>query len=239
MIVAILQARMSSSRLPGKVLADLVGAPMILRQIERLRTAARLDRLIVATSDQASDDVLAEALQQAGVETHRGDLDDVLGRFAGAARDLAGSDVVVRLTADCPLADPQLIDALVAHHVASGADYSATTHPDRTYPKGLDAEMVGVAFLRQAAAEAADPYEREHVTPFFYRRPERFRLDGVRQAVDENELRWTVDEPSDLTFVRAVYEGLYSPDRPFTSDEVRAFVRGRPDLATLGDYPRI
>lgn len=239
MIVAILQARMSSTRLPGKVLAPVAGAPMVLRQIERLRAAPSIDRLVLATSDAASDDGLAQTMEAAGVETYRGALDDVLGRFAGAAAGLGDQDDVLRLTADCPLADPDLIERLIARHRAVAADYSATTHPDRTYPKGLDAEIVNAGLLHQAAAEASDPYEREHVTPFFYRRPERFRLDGVEQASDESELRWTVDEPSDLTFVRAVYDALYRPDRLFSSDDVRRLLRERPDLARLGDYPRI
>ncbi len=238
MIAAVLQARMSSTRLPGKVLADVVGAPMILRQIERLRRIPSLDRLIVATSDDASDDVLAETLEAAGIEAFRGPLDDVLARFAGAIEGLADDDLVLRLTADCPLADPDLIERLLVHHQAVGADYSATTHPARTYPIGLDAELTSAGLLRLAAREAADPYEREHVTPFFYRNPQRFVLDGVMQAVDESAVRWTVDLPSDLAFVREVYGALYAATPAFTSDAVRALVAGREDLRALGDFRR-
>ncbi|AYV45007.1 flagellin modification protein FlmC [Caulobacter flavus] len=239
MIVAVLQARMSSTRLPGKVLADVAGAPMILRQVERLRRAASIERLIAATSDQASDDALARALEAAGVEVFRGSLDDVLGRFAGAVAGLEEDDQMLRLTADCPLADPRLIEALIARHLASGADYSATTLPHRTYPIGLDAEILSVGLLRLMAREATDPYEREHVTPFVYRRPERFVLDGLTQAVDESQVRWTVDLPSDLAFVRAVYEALYPGKPDFGPEDIRALVRGRPDLRALGDLPRI
>lgn len=239
MIVAVLQARMSSTRLPGKVLADVVGAPMVLRQVERLRRVASIDRLVAATSDQASDDPLAQALDAAGVEVFRGSLDDVLGRFAGAVAGLGDNDLMLRLTADCPLADPVLIEALIASHLASGADYSATTLPHRTYPIGLDAEILGVGLLRLTAAEASDPYEREHVTPFIYRRPERFALGGLTQAVDESQVRWTVDLASDLDFVRAVYEALYPRKPAFTSEDIRALVRSRPDLASLGDLPRL
>ncbi|MFT4253643.1 MAG: glycosyltransferase family protein [Caulobacter sp.] len=238
MIIAVLQARMSSTRLPGKVLADLVGAPMILRQIERLRRIPSLDRLVVATSEDASDDVLAETLEAAGVDLFRGPLDDVLARFAGAVAGFADDDLVLRLTADCPLADPDLIQRLLDHHRAVGADYSATTHPSRTYPIGLDAELTSAGLLRLAAREAADPYEREHVTPFFYRNPERFALDGVMQDADESAVRWTVDLPSDLAFVREVYGALYAANPAFTSDDVRALVAGREDLRTLGDFPR-
>lgn len=239
MIVAVLQARMSSTRLPGKVLADVAGAPMALRQIERLRRVASIDRLIAATSNEASDDPLAQALEAAGVEVFRGSLDDVLGRFAGAVAGLADDDLMLRLTADCPLADPVLIEALIARHKAGGADYSATTLPHRTYPIGLDAEILNAGLLRLMAGEATDPYEREHVTPFVYRRPERFALGGLMQDRDESQVRWTVDLPSDLDFVRAVYEALYPQIPAFTSDDIRALVRSRPDLATLGGLPRI
>lgn len=239
MVLAILQARMSSTRLPGKVMADLAGAPMILRQIERLNRAPSLRRIVVATSDQPSDDPLAHAMQAAGVPVFRGPLDDVLGRFIGAIDAFGPAGIGVRLTADCPLADPGVIEATVALREATGADYAANAGERRTFPKGLDVEVFRVAALRAAAAETRDPYDREHVTPFLYRRPERFALALHHQAVDEGDVRWTVDRPDDLTFVRAVYEALY-PDKPaFTSDDVRAFVRTRPDLMHLGGDRRL
>jgi len=239
MVLAILQARMSSTRLPGKVMADLAGAPMILRQIERLNRAPSLRQIVVATSDQPSDDPLAHAMQAAGVPVFRGPLDDVLGRFIGAIDAFGPADIGVRLTADCPLADPGVIEATVALREATGADYAANAGERRTFPKGLDVEVFRVAALRAAAAETRDPYHREHVTPFLYRRPERFALAFHHQAVDEGEVRWTVDRPDDLEFVRAVYEALYPEDPAFTSDDVRAFVRSRPDLMHLGGDRRL
>lgn len=240
MILAILQARMSSTRLPGKVLRPLAGAPMILRQIERLRRARLIDRLVVATSDDRSDDVLIEIARSAPVAVHRGSLDDVLDRYIGAL-DEFGEDAtqVVRLTGDCPLADPGVIDAVIARHLETGADYTANTWGRRTFPKGLDVDIVKTAVLRQAGAEAVDPYEREHVLPFIYRRPERYHLQGLSQPAAEGEVRWTVDTPDDLAFVSAVYDGLYPRDPAFTSDDVRAFVRADPNLATLGGEPRV
>jgi spore coat polysaccharide biosynthesis protein SpsF len=239
MIIAILQARMSSTRLPGKVLRPLVGQPMIARQIERLRRAGLIDRLVVATSDDATDDVLTQSLG-AAVMVFRGDLEDVLGRYIGAL-DAFGSDAahVVRLTGDCPLADPTVIDAVIAKHLDTGADYTANTWGRRTFPKGLDVDIVKAAVLREAGAEAADPYEREHVLPFIYRRPGRYDLRGLSQDAEEGEVRWTVDTPADFDFVSAVYDGLYPADPAFTSQDVRAFVRARPNLARLGDEPRI
>ena len=238
MTLAILQARMSSSRLPGKVLADVAGAPMILRQIERVRRAQRVSRLIVATSVRPDDDLLAETLAGACVEVVRGDLDDVLSRFI-AALDAAGDEAAaLRLTADCPLADPTVIDATIALFESSRADYVSNTGDARTFPKGLDVEVFKTDVLRQAHAETTDLYDREHVTPFIYRRPERYRLATLTQDRAEGEVRWTVDRPDDLEFVRAVYDALH-PARPaFTSDDVRALVASRPDLSTLGGDPR-
>jgi spore coat polysaccharide biosynthesis protein SpsF len=225
---------MSSTRLPGKVLADLAGAPMILRQIERLQRSRRLNRIVVATSDQASDDPLAACLDKAGVPVFRGSLDDVLARFIGAITAFGPVRTVVRLTADCPLADPDLIDQTLALHLRSGADYTSNTPARRSYPKGLDVEVFETVALKIAANETADPYDHEHVTPFLYRHPERFKVAGLEQAADEGDVRWTVDRPDDLDFVRAVYDGLYAADPAFTSDDVRAFVRRRPDLIHLG-----
>lgn len=221
MAAAILQARMSSTRLPGKVMADLLGRPMIERQLERLRRCETLTRLVVATSSDASDDPLAEFLGGLGVDVFRGALQDVLARFAGAAEAFGLAGTIVRLTADCPLADPQVIDGCVRLQAEAGVDY-ASNALKRTYPRGLDVEVFTLAALRIAAAEAADPYEREHVTPFLYRRPERFGIADLVQARDESALRWTVDTPADFDFVRRVYEALY-PNKPaFSSDDIRA-----------------
>lgn len=238
MTLAILQARMSSSRLPGKVLADLVGAPMILRQIERVSRAQRISRLIVATSTRPDDDVLAKTLKDANVEVVRGDLDDVLSRFILALDAAPEEPAAVRLTADCPLADPTVIDDTIALFHQSGADYASNTGDTRTFPKGLDVEIFRASALREAHAETTDPYDREHVTPFLYRRPERYRLVTLTQARDEGDARWTVDRPDDLDFVRAVYAALYAVRPDFSSDDVRALVARRPDLQTLGGDPR-
>ncbi|MFN6933604.1 MAG: aminotransferase class III-fold pyridoxal phosphate-dependent enzyme [Tsuneonella sp.] len=233
MIVALLQARTSSSRLPGKVLADLHGAPMLLRQIERVRRARLIDRLIVATSDDASDDALAQLCADNGVACHRGSLDDVLDRMAGALDAAAAGepvDYAVRLTGDCPLADPAVIDRVIAAAQASGADYATNAlHP--TYPDGLDVEVVSAAALRTAQREATRVPDREHVTPFINRQPGRFQAVHVDHATDLSALRWTVDEPADLAFVRAVYDRLYPADPAFGMDAVLALIEREPGLA--------
>lgn len=220
MIVAILQARMTSSRLPGKVMRPILGMPMIGRQVERLNRCDSLDRLVVATSKDPSDDVLAAYCEGLGVRVFRGSLDDVLGRFAGAAV-ANGAAHVVRLTADCPLADPQVIDACVWRHIETGADYTSNTL-ERSYPDGLDVEVMTIDALRTMHREAKDPYEREHVTPFLYRHPERFRIAQLAQAATLSDRRWTVDTAEDFEFVSRVYYMLYPTNPRFEQADILA-----------------
>ena len=233
-ILTILQARMSSTRLPGKVLRPLLGRPMMARQVERLRRARRLGRLVVATSTNAEDDAVAGTALEIGCEAFRGPLHDVLGRYHGALQALGPAEHVVRVTADCPLTDWSVIDACIALHLELGADYTSNT-VDRTYPKGLDVEIVRADLLGMAHREGQDPYEREHVTPFFYRRPERFRIAQLTQAVDQNLLRWTVDTPADFTFTEAVYAALHPAKPAFDTADILALgwpaVRTEPDEA--------
>lgn len=220
--LAILQARMSSSRLPGKVMAPVLGEPMIGRQVERLRRARRIDKLVVATSIEPSDDPLEAYVQSLGVQVFRGPLDDVLERFRATLARHPEAKTVVRLTADCPLADPELIDQVIEHHHAAGADYTSNTLGTRTYPHGLDIEVIKAEALIDAAGRARDAYEREHVTPFIYRRPATYRLAGVARGESLAALRWTVDFPEDLAFVRDVYARLYPSNPDFDSDAIAA-----------------
>jgi spore coat polysaccharide biosynthesis protein SpsF len=220
-ILTILQARMSSTRLPGKVLKPILGRPMMALQIERLRRARLIGDLVVATSIEPGDDVVADCATGFGCRVSRGPLADVLARYAGALEEHGPADHVVRVTADCPLTDWRVIDRVIEAHLAGGADYTSNT-VERTYPKGLDVEIVRAPLLRAAAAEASDPYEREHVTPFFYFRPERFRLAQVTRTPDQNLLRWTVDTPADLAFTRSVYEALYATKPGFLSEDILA-----------------
>jgi len=221
MTVAVLQARMSSSRLPGKVMKPILGQPMIERQIERVRRARRLSQVVVATSIDASDDPLAEFLAGIGVPVVRGPLDDVLGRFVAVIETLGLSGQMVRLTADCPLADPEVIDACIDLRDKGDFDY-ASNGRRRTYPRGLDVEVFKVEALRRAARETQAPYDREHVTPWLYRPDTPFTQGELVQARDESDLRWTVDFPADFEFVRRVYETLYPQNPAFTSDDIRA-----------------
>lgn len=238
MILAILQARMSSSRLPGKVLMPLAGAPMIVRQLERVARSRRIDKIVVATSTDPTDDPLEKVVRREAFDVFRGDLNDVQSRFIGAL-DAFPAETVVRLTADCPLADPTVIDATIDHVLASGADYGSNTPPYRTFPKGQDTEVMTASALRAAAARAETPEEREHVTWAMHRRPDLYSHAWFSQAAEEGDVRWTVDLPEDYAFVAAVYDALYPANRSFSSDDVRAFLRGREDLANYGGERRL
>ncbi len=229
MILGVVQARMSSSRLPGKVAADVCGRPMLALQLSRLARSQRIDRLVVATSMEPGDDAVAQIAGGAGVGVHRGPLADVLARFAGAAEAFGPADHIVRLTADCPLADPAIIDACIALHLRLGADYTSNAIA-RTYADGLDVEVMTAATLAAAAAEASDPLDREHVTRFIYRRPVRFVMGALTQEIDQSAMRWTVDTADDLAMVRAVVAGL---PEGFTRADVLAFLRAHPDIASL------
>ncbi|MCS6800882.1 MAG: NTP transferase domain-containing protein [Chloroflexota bacterium] len=229
--LALIQARLSSSRLPGKVLADIGGRPMILHVVERVRAAATVDRVVVVTSDRADDDPLAALLARCALPYFRGSLEDVLDRYYRAACHYGG-ETIVRITGDCPLIDPAVIDTVVRAHHASGADYTTNTLR-YTYPDGLDVEVFSFAALERAHREARKPSEREHVTPYL-RNPERFRVKNVEHAVDlsPRQLRWCVDSADDLTFVRAVYARLGG--RPlFGLNEVLALLEREPHLLSL------
>jgi spore coat polysaccharide biosynthesis protein SpsF len=197
--LCVVQARMGSTRLPGKVLQPIGDRPMLRFMLDRLSGLA-VDRLVVATSDLDRDDPIAELCRDAAVEVVRGSESDVLSRFV-AALDAFPADHVIRLTADCPLSDPRLVESVLATHLERDADYTSNVLP-RSFPKGLDVEVVRASVLRTAAAEALAGDEREHVTPFVYRRPERFRLTNHIGDRSLGRERWTVDTAADLESVR-------------------------------------
>jgi len=225
-VLAVLQARMSSRRLPGKVLAPVLGLPMMQRQIERIRFSTTIDRLVVATSTMDEDDAIATLCNSVGQPCFRGPLDDVLGRFVGALDRFGPADHVVRLTADCPLIDWNVIDLCVLEHVASAADCTSNAI-ERSFPDGLDVEVIRASALRAAAAAAQDRESREHVTPFIYAHPETFRIRHITQSEDLANLRWTVDRPDDMAFVREVYALLYERNPRFTTKDILNLPFGR------------
>lgn len=231
MILGFLQARTASSRLPGKVLLPLLGEPMLSRQIERLKRARSIDQLIVATSLDRADDEIAAVASEAGLGCYRGSAGDVLDRCYQVARESSPS-YVVRLTADCPLADWDLIDRATGFAHEGRYDYVSTALRP-TWPDGLDVEVVAYPALETAWREAQSPVEREHVTYFIRTRPERFYLGSVDNAFDLSAMRWTVDEPADFEFVRQVYEALYPTNPAFTTAEILKLLQKRPELMQI------
>ncbi len=228
-VVAIVQARMSSERLPGKVLANLGGRPVLEWVTKRLAHARTVDEVLVATSVDPSDDEIAEWCSEAGVRCFRGSLDDVLSRFAEAA-DHAEAGIVVRITADCPLIDPWLVDSVVRHLLDGDLDYCGL---GGEFPDGLDCEAMTAEALRRAYTQASLPSEREHVTPYLQRPDRSFRIGSVEPFVARQHHRLTLDRPEDLSFLRTVVERLGGGPRRPTTGELFALLDAEPELQAL------
>lgn len=230
-VVAYLQARMSSNRLPGKVLSDVVGEPMIIRQIDRIRRSTLIDDVVVLTSTDTTDDPLSARLELINQQVMRGDLNNVFSRFHDAI-DLFPCKVALRLTADCPLIDPEVIDRTIESHLESGADYTSNSLK-RTFPRGLDCEVFRPEVIKRLYEEDLTPEELEHVTLGIYRRPDLFTLNNYENSTDESHRRWTVDYPVDLDFVRFVFENLLPTNDQFSSDEIRLLLKRYPNKENL------
>lgn len=232
--VAIIQARMASSRLPGKVLLDIGGEPMLVRVVERTRRAKTVQAVGVATTTDASDDPIEALCRARGYPFSRGSQFDVLDRYYQAARQME-ADVIVRITADCPVIDPDVIDATVTAFLRAGVDFAANRLPPpwkRTYPVGLDTEVVSFPALERAWKEAAEPHEREHVMPYFYDQEGRFSIQVLDHEPDYGAYRWTVDTPQDLELLRQIYAHFSGRD-DFTWLEVLALVQDQPGLGQI------
>jgi spore coat polysaccharide biosynthesis protein SpsF len=229
-IVAIIQARCGSSRLPGKVLMDIAGHPMFSRVVQRTRQARLLTEVVLATSTEQRDEPLVTLAAGLGVPVFRGSEGDVLNRFVGAAKAF-NADLVVRLCADCPLLDGAVIDRIVRVFLESkGIDYVSNTL-ERTYPRGLDTEIFARDALIRAHLEAKLPYEREHVTPYIYKHPELFSLRNVIHTSNLSAYRLTVDEAADLEVVRFIYQ--HFQERNFTFTDVIRLLIENPQVRRL------
>lgn len=234
MIVAILQARVGSSRLPGKVLKPILGVPMLVRQIERVARARRLEKLVIATSTDPADDSIADLGKEHNISVYRGSLADVLDRYYFAAKHY-GATTVVRLTGDCPLADHSVIDKVIDEYRARRVDY-ASNALQPTYPDGLDVEVFSFEALHRAWREAQLPSEREHVTPYINRHSKLFKLLSVTQPEDLSSFRWTVDTFEDFEFVRRIYEALYPTNPTFETADVLRLLRDYPSLVQINTH---
>ena len=226
MIIAVVQARLGSTRFPNKVMRHIGGVPMIELLLERLARSKRIDKVILATTDSPRDQVLAEHVTRLGREVFRGSESDVLDRFYQAVRRYQPT-TVVRITGDCPLVDPALVDEVIAAYLSQQVDYLSNTRP-ATYPDGLDVEVFSYAALEQAAAAASRSWEREHVTPYICESG-RFRIGNVAHAEDLSSERWTVDEAVDFEVISSVF-GHFHPRTDFGWREVWHLRRMQPQL---------
>lgn len=237
-IVAIIQARIGSTRLPGKVLKPILGKPMLWYIVQRLRSVSRIDEVVVATSEKEENNAIRVFCARNNILCFSGDETDVLDRFYKAAKK-QNADVLLRITADCPLVDPTLVHQVLEEFFNGGYDYigvatgagAATEEFDGfRFPDGLDTEVFTFACLETAWKEAKNQPEREHVTVFIWKRPERFKLGSYKSSVDYSHMRWTVDTQEDFEFVQAIYTELYPTKPRFDMQDVLTFLKNHPSL---------
>jgi spore coat polysaccharide biosynthesis protein SpsF len=228
-VVAIVQARMGSNRLPGKVLADIEGHPMLWHVLWRVRAARTLDEVVIATTTESADDAIVAFCAENDVRCFRGSKTDVLDRYYHAARQYQAG-VIVRITSDCPLIDPETVDKTVRAFLAKEVDYASNVVV-RTYPRGLDTEVMSFAALQATWSEAPQPYQRAHVTPYLYENPGRFTILSVTGEEDNSAYRWTVDTSADLEFVREVYARF--KNETFSLDDVLQLMEREPRLPEI------
>lgn len=233
---AIIQARMSSTRLPGKILKKVLGKSLLEYQIERIKRAKSIDQIIVATTINECDNPIVGLCQQMEIPCCRGSEEDVLSRYYEAALEFH-IDAIVRLTSDCPLIDPDVIDKVVYYFLENAGrfDYVSNTLA-RTYPRGMDTEIMSLKALEAAYNHAAESADREHVTAYLYRNPERFRLDSVRFQTDESRHRWTVDTPEDFQLIQKIITELYSTTPRFTLQDVLEVIKKHPEWPEINAH---
>jgi spore coat polysaccharide biosynthesis protein SpsF len=234
----VVQARSESSRLPNKVLLDMAGEPLLIRQVERIARIRTSATIVVATTLRDCDTGIVSLCESHGIEVFRGHPTDLLDRHYQAARAY-GAGVVAKIPSDCPLIDPTIIDSVFAAFNRSRCDYASNLHPP-SWPDGNDVEIMTVETLAAAWREAIEPWEREHTTPFIWERPQRFRLCNVRWKRADGMLddyamshRWTVDYPEDYAFVRRVYAELYHSRPAFGLQDILDLLSRRPQIAQV------
>lgn len=231
--VAVIQARMGSTRLPGKVLMDISGATCLARVVARLSRAQQINQVVIATTVSSADDVIVNAAKDLQIECFRGSERDVLSRYLGAAEKFQ-ADAVVRITSDCPLIDPEIVDRVVSKAISGGVDYASNCSP-RTFPRGLDTEFFTSAALYRADPIANQPHHREHVTPIFCERRDLFHTCFVCGEHDYSQYRWTLDTSEDLDLIRAIY-GRFNGRDNFAWQEAICLMERSPDLTSINAH---
>ena len=230
-IIAIVQARMASTRLPGKVMTKISGKNMLWHVVKRVQYAKKIDDIVVATTSLKEDEKILKLTSEMGVKSYAGSEDDVLDRCYKAAKKYH-ADIIVRITGDCPVMDPHIVDKVVQYFLENRYDYVSNTIKP-TYPDGLDVEVFSYNALEKAWKEAKLLSEREHVTPYFKKHPEKFRVGNVENDVDLSHLRWTVDENKDLEFIKEIFQRLYNKKSIFFMEDILQLLEEYPELKEI------
>lgn len=235
-VVIVLQARMGATRLPGKPLKTVLERPLLSYQLERLRRVKLADEIVVATTTEQQDDPIVSLCAANNISYFRGSEHDVLNRYYQAAKAFK-ADEVVRITGDCPLIDPELVDRVIHEHLTNTPQKDYTSNSlERTYPRGLDTEIFSFKALEKAHLEAALPEEREHVTLYFYTHPERFSLGSVKHTIDLSHHRWTVDTVEDFELISKILSALYPKNPRFLMQDVLKLLEGHPDWMKINAH---
>jgi spore coat polysaccharide biosynthesis protein SpsF len=233
--VAIIQARMGSTRLPGKILKDIKGQPMLWHVIDRVNYSNLIDKIVIATTDNKEDDKIENFCKTNDINFYRGNQEDVLDRYYQTAR-IYQADLIIRITSDCPLIDPSIIDKIIEHYLNNKekVDYVSNIL-ERTYPRGMDVEVFSFRTLETAWQKAEQQYQREHVTPYICKNPDTFTMSHVKNEIDLSILRLTVDEEKDLELVRGIYKKLYNKNTVFYLEDIVKLFEEYPELKLINE----
>jgi len=236
-VICVVQARMGSTRLPGKVLMDLAGKPSLLHQIERLLGAKKIDHIVVATTTKEQDNAIVKAVKNCHprVTAFQGSEMDVTDRYYLAVKDFH-PDAVIRITGDCPLIDPEVVDKVIEEFINSKADYVANVLGKRTYPRGLDTEVFSFQFLEKMWKELNDELDRESITLYVRRNPSLFKCKNVTSPVDYSFHRWTLDERDDYELIKTIYQELYVKNTNFKMKDILELFKKRPELIKINQH---
>ncbi|ABW20044.1 cytidylyltransferase domain-containing protein [Alkaliphilus oremlandii] len=236
-IVAIIQARMGSTRLPGKIMMDLCGKTVLEHVIIRVKQSKLIDEIVIATTVKQDDDIIVKEAERLGVKHFRGSEEDVLSRYYYAARE-NDADIVVRITSDCPVIDADIIDKMMINFkklYKSEIDYMSNTL-ERTFPRGLDAEIIRFETLKKVFEEARKQFEREHVTPYIYQNPDKFKLIGFKNEIDYSSYRWTLDTSEDFQAITKIYEQLYFEKKIFWLNDIIDLIDRNPEIKGINEF---
>ena len=231
MITAIIQARISSTRLPGKIMTRFSGNTLLGHIIGRISYSKYLSKIIVATTENPADDKLVEWLKTNNIEYFRGSESDVLNRYYATAKKF-NANHIARITSDDPFKDPHIIDDVAQLYFENSLDFAFNNKPP-SFAEGLDTEIFSFSALSIAETNAVDPFEREHVTQHFYRNPEKFSQKNLISSKDFSHLRWTIDTEQDLLMTKMVYENLYKPGQIFLADDILSLIERNPQIPLI------